>query len=373
MSDTRNTKFVLKITIFLLLVGFVIFCANIVMFFIYTNIVRSSTRLPDKHARQKSFFSQSIAGHEYVLVKTSSGSLRGTKVKELGGYVYKFLGVPYAASPVEELRYKRPMPIRSGSPLVFQSYFANSRKVALRLSEILYCYDSRQKKLNPEQILDCMRNKTVEELMNAQKQLLSEREFAFSPSAKETFLPTIPVNVIINYERNRGFEALQELLIGVTNDEGSIFVNFIMPEILAKDSLTSNEIRNLLINNSKKLLIPESKARLLANTFLREAPSEETSEFWFKILSNIVGDLFITCPSLSFAEEIAKINKTVFFYVFNHKPSIAAHHPWMGVSHGSDIPFVFGLPLRFPTQFSGKDIEVSKTVIKAWSSFATSG
>ncbi|RWS23580.1 acetylcholinesterase-1-like protein [Leptotrombidium deliense] len=225
----------------------------------------------------------------------------------------------------------------------------------------------------PENVLQCMKNKTVDELLIAQKQLLSEREYAFSPSAREGFLPSIPVNVIINYDRNKGFESLHDIMVGVTNDEGSVFVNFIMPELLAKERLTSTEIRNLLINNSRKLLISESKARLLANTFLKESPKEESSEFWFRILSNIVGDLFITCPSLSFAEEMTKLNKTVHFYVFNHKSPLVSQHPWIGVPHASEIPYVFGLPLRFPAQFSGKDIEVSKTVIRAWSAFATSG
>ncbi|RWS23579.1 cholinesterase-like protein, partial [Leptotrombidium deliense] len=97
------------------------------MFFIYTNIVRSSARTTDKYSRQSSLATNPtvIAGHEFVVIKTPIGSLKGTKVKELGGSVYKFLGVPYATSPVGELRFKRPVPIKPWRGVLNATTFAD--------------------------------------------------------------------------------------------------------------------------------------------------------------------------------------------------------------------------------------------------------
>lgn len=44
-----------------------------------------------------------------------------------------------------------------------------------------------------------------------------------------------------------------------------------------------------------------------------------------------------------------------------------------GVAHFDEIQFVFGMPLRFPDQFTPQEIELSKKMMKIWISFMKDG
>jgi hypothetical protein len=51
------------------------------------------------------------------VVKTKSGKVSGTTVEDGGEKVHVFKGIPYAAPPVGELRWKAPMPVKPWSDM----------------------------------------------------------------------------------------------------------------------------------------------------------------------------------------------------------------------------------------------------------------
>ena len=56
-------------------------------------------------------------GAETVDVKTSSGTVRGQTITELGKELNQFYGIPFAEPPVGALRFAKPKPITKPSPV----------------------------------------------------------------------------------------------------------------------------------------------------------------------------------------------------------------------------------------------------------------
>ncbi|CAG2177337.1 unnamed protein product [Oppiella nova] len=87
------------------------------------------------------------------------------------------------------------------------------------------------------------------------------------------------------------------------------------------------------------------------------------------------------CPTYLFAKQfktIVKNRQNVYFYELTYENQVAAKlfgcdPQTMGVCHGMDIPYVFGLPLRLPQLFQPEDVLLSRQVMKMWTDFAKYG
>ncbi|XP_054168275.1 cholinesterase-like [Oppia nitens] len=92
------------------------------------------------------------------------------------------------------------------------------------------------------------------------------------------------------------------------------------------------------------------------------------------------GDVGITCPTYLFAKMFAKIapkHSNVYLYQWSYGQPDGALGQMIGVSHGYDVPYVFGLPLVsnyfvFKT-FTEEDKKFSLYVMKVWTDFAKYG
>ena len=58
-----------------------------------------------------------VIGAETVDVKTSSGTVRGQTITELGKELNQFYGIPFAEPPVGALRFAKPKSITKPSPV----------------------------------------------------------------------------------------------------------------------------------------------------------------------------------------------------------------------------------------------------------------
>lgn len=45
----------------------------------------------------------------------------------------------------------------------------------------------------------------------------------------------------------------------------------------------------------------------------------------------------------------------------------------MGVMHGYEIEFVFGMPLNASLKYTEKEVNMSRSIMKRWSNFAQTG
>jgi len=89
-------------------------------------------------------------------------------------------------------------------------------------------------------------------------------------------------------------------------------------------------------------------------------------------LVDLVGDQIFTAPS----HEVADIHSKyapVYMYEFAHRPknaSISAE--WMGVAHGENVFFPFGIPLWFP-RYDAADKNVSLFIMATYANFVKTG
>ncbi|CAG2121416.1 unnamed protein product, partial [Medioppia subpectinata] len=94
-------------------------------------------------------------------------------------------------------------------------------------------------------------------------------------------------------------------------------------------------------------------------------------------LNDLFGDLMITCPTHQFAVNYGQqsAESNVYFYELTYHRTPTKPGPDMfGVTHGEEVPFVFGLPLIYPQKTDTEiDKQFSRDVMKMWTDFAKYG
>lgn len=131
-------------------------------------------------------------------------------------------------SPLNWRLFKRAI-IQSGSPLS-PVYGATSKKKALEktyeLAKKLDCTTTTTSgKRNINSTMDCLRSKSVEEIVTASKDGFSHNAL-FTPIYGDDLLPVKPSKAFAEGKFNLFFD----LLYGTTKDEGADFVSLFVPE-----------------------------------------------------------------------------------------------------------------------------------------------
>ena len=104
-------------------------------------------------------------------------------------------------------------------------------------------------------------------------------------------------------------------------------------------------------------------------------PSESPDTFYRDRLDDMVGDTAVVCPLLSLADQRSEVGGggEVYFYHFVQRSSQNPWPEWMGVMHGYEIEFVFGLPLDERLNYTAHEVELSRSMMKLWANFARTG
>lgn len=63
----------------------------------------------------------------------------------------------------------------------------------------------------------------------------------------------------------------------------------------------------------------------------------------------------------------------VYLYLFDHRASNLVWPEWMGVMHGYEIEFVFGLPLEKRLNYTLEEERLSRRMMRYWANFARTG
>ena len=89
-------------------------------------------------------------------------------------------------------------------------------------------------------------------------------------------------------------------------------------------------------------------------------------------LIDLIGDYWYFASSHEVADIHSKV-APVYMYEFAHRPKNASLNPeWMGVVHGENVPFDFGLPLWFPGYVT-TDKNVTLFIMAVYTNFAKFG
>ena len=280
------------------------------------------------------------------------------------------------ANPNGERLFRRVI-FQSGGPTIYEMFYEQNEKTINKLLDQLECDGGSQ------MALFCLRSKTTEEIILAQKAIFDKVATSFTPTAGDSLISIMPADLMVGDFNStlEPFSSIDAVLFGTNKDEASVVLHAVLPKIFEKDRVNLNfttlsEMKEFIVKTFKMFVeFPESQVAALVNTFFNEGPEVDTTENLLQRLIDFASDMAFLCPSKVLAEEIAKYDsrKPIFNYRFNYKSSAQKDLLWAGVSHNSELPFVFGLPLKKPLLYNGVDIEISKLMMRVWSSFAKTG
>uniref|UniRef100_A0A8C5N425 Carboxylic ester hydrolase n=1 Tax=Leptobrachium leishanense TaxID=445787 RepID=A0A8C5N425_9ANUR len=214
-------------------------------------------------------------------------------------------------------------------------------------------------------LFECLKEKTEEEMTSI---VVAMTFLQFPATVDGLFLPKPPEEILSSREINN-----VSLLIGVTEQE----FGWIIPSIM---NITG------LIDGMDKAVV-ESYLRALpywhnapsAVSFMMEEYFGDTSdplEIRNKFL-DFCGDVVFVVPALKTARYHRDAGFPVYFYEFQHRPSVFkdTKPDFVKADHGDQLLFVTGGPFQnmFLGNFTDEEKELSKTVMKYWANFARNG
>ncbi|KAM9039452.1 cholinesterase [Sarcophilus harrisii] len=235
----------------------------------------------------------------------------------------------------------------------------------LDLAKSLSCFRG-----NETELIKCLRNKNPQEILGYVNPSLSSGSLLksnFCPTVDGDFLTDMPDNLI-----QRGHFKQTQLLVGVNKDEGTYFLVYGAPGF-SKDN--SSMISQKQFQEGITEFFPGvNELGVEAIQFHYTGWSDEQYPENFRdVMDDVVGDYNFICPILEFTKKFSELGNNAFFYFFEHRSSKTPWPEWMGVMHGYEIEFVFGLPLERRVNYTKAEEILSRSIMKNWASFAKYG
>ncbi|XP_078521832.1 cholinesterase isoform X1 [Lissotriton helveticus] len=235
----------------------------------------------------------------------------------------------------------------------------------LTLANLLGCAHSNE----PETIA-CLRNKEAHEIVENTFSVLTHTsiiEITFPPTVDGDFLTDMPAILL-----ETGQAKKTQILTGVNKDEGTYFLVYRAPGF-SKDntSLINKKEFHEIVNFS----LPKASDLGIESVIFQYTDYEDEHNPVKNrdALDDIVGDYNFICPVLDFTKKYAESGSTAFLYFFDHQSSKLAWPKWMGVMHGYEIEFVFGLPTVRRLNYTRDEELLTRTIMTYWANFAKYG
>lgn len=297
--------------------------------------------------------------------------------------------------------------LQSGSPLFPKIYFENSlEKSALFALKAGCIHDSHVASedqpsnklskpsleeyytLNSVQVVECLKNLSIDQLQAAHLPLFQMYKIPFFPKPGDEFLPELPHDAIDDADL---IGPQTEILIGNMRDEGSFFLHLFFPDVFKNDlpsngskhstreDLRAHSYPNITLDQAKYYIsqaysfIPENQAQLMSEFFLLSLSNETSRGSLLKATYDIIGDSGFVCPAVVLSEHLANYNVSVYHYLMTERPTNSGWHPWMGSTHLDEVQLVFGLPIKYPQNYTQQEIDFSWNLINTWTTFAKTG
>lgn len=225
---------------------------------------------------------------------------------------------------------------------------------------------------NTEQMLDCMRQRPLADIMKVQV-MVPEHLSAFGPTVDGI---VVPVDPLIPMSEKESLFGQYDLMFGVTRAE-----NFY--------HLSSNE-EKLGIDADKRDRIVRTLVRNLFNYHMQEIFLTIVNEYtdWTRPVQHPVSILDATLEALGDGLTVAPLIRTgsyhsktkskTYMYVFGYQTENGDYPQRHGAIHGEDLAYLFGAPLvaalsHFPRNYTRGETSLSEAVMSYWINFAKSG
>lgn len=293
------------------------------------------------------------------------------KVTVLGESAGSFSTGALVLSPLTKGLFRRAI-MQSGAP---NSYLGSQNaKTSLEayksLAIRLKCSNEDTKK-----VVQCLRTKSVKEVLTATADSLVNAE-NFIPVYGDELLPVSPVEAL----KTGKFHHDIDLMYGTTKNEGSMFV----VQLLNLPQLDpTKDGKDLTVDLTKKIisfmmsLFHDPNPDEVADYYTKNLNESDKDELR-RAVSYVFGDYHLVCPTMFYGEHFMKLAPQNNYYSYRlmkaTKTPVMFCHGWMGVCHGEDVVFFFGLPLRLKgTAFTDDEAELALDFIHTWSNFAKTG
>lgn len=175
------------------------------------------------------------------------------------------------------------------------------------------------------------------------------------------------------------------LIIGTNVDEGTFWLPYYLPEYFNNQSDGIID-RNQYWDSVQKAFsyyyfYPPVIRKAIAYQYLWSAeveskdgdPWKPSRTLYRSAISKIVSDYFFSCQTLDLGDILMKHGSVVYTYYFKERSTANVWPQWMGVMHGYEIEYIFGVPLRKPTLYTPQEVEFTRRMMHYWVSFAKHG
>ncbi|XP_064595937.1 cholinesterase 2-like [Liolophura sinensis] len=224
---------------------------------------------------------------------------------------------------------------------------------------------------NAQEVVECLRKKSAHELASFQM-----NPWHFKPTVDGSFITKSPEELI----RNKDFKRCN-ILLGFTTDEQTYFMQLFDSKKFdyrnsAEPSVTLPEIKNIInrVTLSTSPIFPNTSLAFehLLQVYVNGVPKKIRGTN-VKVVDNIVGDHDFKCPVIRFARAYATEDLGVYLYHFHHRSPNNPWPQWMGVIHGYEIEFAFGMPYNASGGYSVEDKRISDVLMSYLVTFASTG
>lgn len=225
-------------------------------------------------------------------------------------------------------------------------------------------------KENEAEMIKCLQNKDPQEILLNERFILPTDSLLavnFGPIVDGDFLTDTPHRLL-----QLGQVKNTQILVGVNKDEGSSFLVYGAPGF-SKDNdslITRREFQEGLDMYFQGVSSLGKEAILF---YYVDWLGNQTREVYREAMDDVIGDYNLICPALEFTKAFSDLENNAFFYYFEHRSSKVPWPEWMGVMHGSEIEFVFGLPLERGANYTRAEEILSRSIMKFWANFAKYG
>ncbi|XP_075043884.1 fatty acyl-CoA hydrolase precursor, medium chain-like [Mixophyes fleayi] len=219
---------------------------------------------------------------------------------------------------------------------------------------------------DPTTVADCLREKSQEEILS----ITSTLGFLPLPGfAVGIFFPKPPEEILADKESNR-----VPYLLGMNNQE----FGWVMPQAFNLTSMTmSREFIQMALTSIPFLDLSSIEIPFVMDEYIGD--TQDPSELRDRLL-DLCGDILFVVPSVRTARYHRDSGLPVYFYEFQHRPSLFKDikPDYVKADHSDELIYVLGGPfLRDGVIFAGdatdEEKALSRTMMSYWANFARHG
>ena len=240
-------------------------------------------------------------------------------------------------------------------------------------------------------VVDCMSSVPASSLQKEADsivEMLHAMAFAFVPISEDV---KFFQGNLFEKIKNKDFKKNVSAILGTVKDEGTYWLPYYLDRsgfgfnhtISAEDQVNKALINMKQYEDSFDQFMPYFADSLLVryallNAYQKYSVSPLEAEKLRDGVARFVGDFFFTCSILEFADLLAdNVYGSVYMYFFNRRSTANPWPKWMGVMHGYEIEYSFGMPFRLPHVYDKSKLELeqnfSKQIMRFWKNFAKTG